>query len=201
MPRLVLALLCLLGTAFVISACGGSSGAPTRTDPADRALAFSRCMRSHGIKDFPDPQVGAGGAVKLQFKAGPGSPDPQKMGKAQEACRHLIAAGEKKLSPQERVEREEQVNKFARCMREHGVNVHASTAGGGAQIQIRPGGGGGGPNPESPSFQAAQKAFQGLLPFKGGPPGSGKGGAGSGPETSHSKASGSGASFGLSAGG
>ena len=195
MPRLVAAL-CLIAAALLISACGGSSKDPTRTDPADRAVAFSRCMRSHGVKDFPDPQVAAGGAVKLQFKSGAGSPDVTKMKSAQEACRHLIAAGEKKLTPQERVEREEQVTKFARCMREHGVNVHAGTEGGGVKIQVHPGGGG--PNPESPSFQAAQKACQGLLPFKGKPPG---GGPGSGPETSKSKGSGSGESFGLSVGG
>jgi hypothetical protein len=196
MPRLAVALLSLVGVALLLSACGGSSGDPTHTDPADRALAFARCMRAHGIKDFPDPQVSSGGAVKLQFKAGAGSSDPQKMGQAQQACRHLIAAGEKKLTPKERVEREEQLTKFARCMREHGVNVHASAEGGGVQIQIHPGGGG--PNPESPSFQAAQKACQGLLPFKGGkPPG---GGPGSGPETSKSKGAGSSAGFGLSVG-
>ena len=198
MPRLLPTVLCLLGAALLISACGGSSNTPTRTDPADRALAFSRCMRTHGVKDFPDPQVSSGGAVKLQFKSGAGSPDPQTMEKAQQACRHLIAAGAKKLTPQERVEREEQVTKFARCMREHGVNLHADTSGGGIQIQVHPGSGG--PNPESPSFQAAQKACQGLLPFKGRPPG-GPSPGGKGPETSNSKGSGGGASFGLSVGG
>jgi hypothetical protein len=195
MPRFVLALLCLLGAALLFSACGGSSNDPTHTDSADRALAFSRCMRANGIKDFPDPQVTPSGAIKMQFKARAGSADIAAMEKAQHACRHLIAAGERKLTPQERVEHEEQVNKFARCMREHGVTVHTSTEGGGVQIQIHPGGGG--PNPESPSFQAAQKACQGLLPFKGKPPG---GGPGSGPETSN-KSSGGGTSFGLSVGG
>lgn len=196
MPRLVAAVLCLLAAALLISACGGSSNDPTRTDPADRALAFSRCMRSHGIKDFPDPQVGSGGAVKLQFKTGAGSPDVQKMEKAQHACRHLIAAGREKLTPQERVQREEQVTKFARCMREHGVNIHAGTEGGAVRIQIHPGSAG--PNPESPSFQAAQKACQGTLPFKGGPPPGGKGAPGSGSETSKGQG---GAGFDLSVGG
>ena len=71
-------------------------------------------------------------------------------------------------------------------MREHGVDIHASTSGGGVQIRIHSGAGG--PNPESPSFQAAQKACQRLLPFKGGP-----GGPGGGPQTS--KGSGGGAGF------
>jgi hypothetical protein len=57
-------------------------------------------------------------------------------------------------------------------MREHGINVHAETSGGLFRIGVHAGPGSGGPNPESPAFQAAQKACQGLLPFKGGhPPG------------------------------
>jgi hypothetical protein len=34
-------------------------GAPPATIPADRAaaLAFARCMRTHGLRDFPDPAL------------------------------------------------------------------------------------------------------------------------------------------------
>jgi hypothetical protein len=75
--------------------------------------------------------------------------------------------------------------KFAKCMREHGINIHASASGGKVSVGIQGAPGAGGPNPESPAFQAAQKACQGLLPFKGGGPGPatskvGPGGTGSG---------------------
>jgi hypothetical protein len=85
--------------------------------------------------------------------------------------------------------------KFAKCMREHGVTVHASTSGGGIEIQIHKDPGSGGPNPESPAFQSAQKACSGLLPEKPG----GKGAAG--PEapgaSSKDQTSGSGATLGI----
>jgi hypothetical protein len=121
--------------------------------------------------------------------------NPSAMDAAQNACkRYQPSARKENLSPQEKVAREEAVQKFAKCMREHGINVHASTAGGGVQIGIQGGPGAGGPNPESPAFQAAQKACQGLLPFKGGGPGGAPGG---GPSTSSAKGGqgGSGASL------
>jgi hypothetical protein len=140
-------------------------------------------MREHGVKGFPDPEV-SGGRVSLKFSAKPGSPgaaSQQTLDAAQRACRHFQAETQPNLTPQERVAREEAVRKFARCMREHGVEVHASTAGAGVQVHIQAPGGQRGPNPESPAFQSAQKACQGMLPFKGaGPPstGSTKGPAG-----------------------
>jgi hypothetical protein len=181
-----------LVAALALSACGGSSGNGAKASAADNALKFSRCMREHGIKDFPDPRV-SGAGVKLTFKAGgPGGPSPQTMERAQTACRRFQAAGEQKLSPREKVAREEQVRKFAACMRQHGVEVHASTAGGGVQMKIEKGGPAG-PNPESPAFQAAQRACQGLLPFKGGPGGGPRGG----PSTGTARGGGSGASLSL----
>src|SRR5260370_34299274 len=46
-------------TAVLVTACGGGSspgasatGGSTR---AQAALAYARCMRSHGVPDFPDP--------------------------------------------------------------------------------------------------------------------------------------------------
>src|SRR6202035_821886 len=119
--------------------------------------------------------------------------NPNAMQAAQNACkRYQPSAGKVKLTPQEKVEREEQVMRFARCMREHGINVHASTAGGGVQIGIE--GHGRGPNPESPAFQAAQTACQKLLPQKG--PGPGGAAPDGGPATSSAKGGqGSGASL------
>lgn len=52
------------------------------------ALAFSRCMREHGVKDFPDPQF-SGGKASLQIRGKPGSgldPNSPTFKRAQEAC-------------------------------------------------------------------------------------------------------------------
>ena len=95
-------------------------------------------------------------------------------------------------SPAEQAAHREAALKFARCMRSHGVNVPDPIfkgEGGGIQIQ----GGPGGLNPNSPTFQAAQNACQGLL-GKDLP----KGG---GPTTSSSHGGGSGATFSLGVGG
>jgi hypothetical protein len=169
----------LLAVTVALAACGSGSGNSKSASVADAAFKFSRCMREHGIKSFPDPQV-SGAAVKLTFKvrAGEaGAPTPQRMDAAQNACKHFQASSAPKLTPQEKVAREEQVLKFASCMRSHGVDIHASTSGGGTQIRIG-GGPGNGPNPESPTFIAAQKACQRLMPMKGGGAGATSGNAG-----------------------
>jgi hypothetical protein len=185
--RSVLVASCALLAALLLAACGGSSPTTGASNPADRALAFARCMREHGVKGFPNPEV-SGRAVRFQFSARgkAGGATPQTMEAAQKACRRFAPGEGRKLSPQEKVQREEQVRKFARCMREHGVKLQAGTSSNGGGFQIRIGGPrGGGPNPESPAFQAAQKACSGLLPFRKGPGGpkvgGTRGGPGSGP--------------------
>lgn len=175
---------------LLLGACGGSSPARTGApSAADNAMKFSRCMREHGVKEFPNPEV-SGDRVTLKFTTKAGSPgaSPQTMEAAQNACKHFQAASQPNLSPEEKVAHEEAVLKFARCMREHGVTVHPSTSGGGMLIHVQRGSGGG-PNPESPAFQSAQKACQGLFPpVKGG----------GGPTTGTQKGGGGGAGLSLS---
>jgi len=53
------------------------------------ALAFSQCMRSHGVKDFPDPDFSSGG-VNIKIGGRPGSnldPNNPTFKAAQTACR------------------------------------------------------------------------------------------------------------------
>jgi hypothetical protein len=184
---LLLATLGFLAAGLILAACGGSS---PPSDPAasaaDSALKFSKCMRENGVKNFPNPEI-TGGGVSLTFK-GEGV-NPATMDAAQKACQHFQEEGEQgpELTPQEKVEKEEEVQKFAKCMREHGIEVQASVSGGGVKVGIHGGPGAGGPNPNSPAFQAAQEACQDLLP---GPKGGGqlstagapaKGGAGGKP--------------------
>ena len=52
-------------------------------------LAFSACMRSHGLPDFPDPTFPTGGGAQLKLRASSGSDlDPQspRFQAAQTAC-------------------------------------------------------------------------------------------------------------------
>jgi hypothetical protein len=173
-----LALTVLTLPMLALAACGGSSS-PAASSAASEQQAevkfadFAKCMREHGIE--AETATGPGGEGHgLRIK---GSSGPAKMQAAQQACKKYQPAPQKlNLSPQEKVERAEAVEKFAKCMREHGIEVHASSSEGRVSIQIHAPGGGGagaGPNPESPAFQKAQSSCQKLLPFKGKGPGGG----------------------------
>ena len=161
-----------LGLAVVLAACGGSpggdrvaslsgAGATTTTgasdapakDPQQRALDFARCMRAHGV-DMPDPEVDDQGRIKLRIGAGGAGkrPDPKKLEAAQKACGSLIGGGDgdRQIDPAER----DAMVAFARCMREHGIDMPDPTGDG---LVVRRDGAGG-PDPESAEFQAAEKA-------------------------------------------
>jgi hypothetical protein len=158
----------LVAAGLLLAACGGSSSSSgSDASASDGALKFSRCMREHGVKNFPDPKTTGNGATQLGFK--PEGVDSKTMEAAEETCRHFQeegGPGGEEVSPEQQVEREETVQKFAKCMREHGIEMEASATGGGAQIQVNPGGGG----PESPAFKEAQEACEGSLPApEGGP--------------------------------
>ncbi len=176
LPRMLAAATALIVAATALAACGGakspsaaaSEQAKERSAEA-RFAEFAKCLREHGVNASATTAPGGQG-VGIKVQGTSGASGPQQMEVAQRACKQFQPP-ERKLhvSPQEQVAHEEEVRKFATCMREHGIDVHASAAGGGIQIAIHAKPGGGGPNPESPAFQAGQKACQGLLPFKGAP--------------------------------
>jgi hypothetical protein len=68
-----------------------NGGHPTAAQTAKakaQALAMSRCMRSHGVPNFPDPQFksGPGGGIGVQL-SGPGvNPSSPAFQAAQKAC-------------------------------------------------------------------------------------------------------------------
>lgn len=165
--------------ALALAACGGTNPPSNSTSAhVEDAFKFSKCMRENGIKDFPDPKVSPNGGTELSFK-GEGVA-PKTMEAAQQACQHFQEEGQAgpELSPREKVEREEEVNRFAKCMREHGVEAVAKvSAGGGVAVGIKGGPGAGGPK-ANPAAEAAQKACQGLLPGSGGHSAAAAGGGG-----------------------
>lgn len=68
----------------------GGQPTPAQIAKAQKAaLAYSACMRTNGIKDFPDPTF-SGGAIQLRIGGRPGSdldPSSPLFQKAQAACR------------------------------------------------------------------------------------------------------------------
>jgi hypothetical protein len=144
----------------VASLGGGSTqgdagdGATTGSneDREDAELAFARCMREHGV-DFPDPVNG-----RLEFKSKPG--DEAKVQAAQEACGDLLEDTAPQLSEEQEAAMQDAALAFARCMREHGVDVPDPQfpAGGGILMQVPEGA-----SPDDPKVQDAQEACQPIL--------------------------------------
>ena len=174
----VLAALALV--ALLIAACGSGSKGPSvarvgSSTPAASgsssagtgrsAVAYARCMRSHGVPNFPDPDS------QGRFNAKPNLGSPQ-MQAAQKACQGLLPRGGNQtteggnLTPQQQA----QMLKYARCMRAHGItNFPDPTSKG---LGLSPGNG---IDPNSPQFQAADKACHSLLPNTGNGPQTQKG--------------------------
>jgi hypothetical protein len=75
---------------------GGTPSPQQQAKAAEGALAFARCMRSHGVPNFPSPQI-SGGRISLKIGgpasgSDPGSPQFQK---AQKACNGRLGPGGK----------------------------------------------------------------------------------------------------------
>jgi hypothetical protein len=127
------AILATAGLALPAAAFGGSppatvvGGAPSPRGAAlsrsandtQTALAYSRCMRSHGVPTFPDPA--SSGAIP-KVSAEQLGVSSSRLLSAQRACRYLLPNGGGGPSQTEVEQWMNGMLKFARCMRSHGVS-------------------------------------------------------------------------------
>jgi|HubBroStandDraft_3_1064219.scaffolds.fasta_scaffold07332_3 hypothetical protein len=168
-----------LGSSTSSNADPGSSSSPESESSASaqqKTIAFSHCMRTHGVPEFPEPSEGR---LLLHSSDHNGhvtgvNPQSAQFQTASKACAKLAPKGGKPPSPAEQAKLQEQALKFSQCMRTHGVPSFPDPQfSGGGGIGIRIGGKKGGPSridPSSPQFQTAQKACQSIMPGpKGGP--------------------------------
>jgi hypothetical protein len=170
------ALAAAAGLSLLATACGGSAGTgvvqigSTQTTTtgsnssasrSDRQamVAFSACMRKHGVPTFPDPKAVSGG-YSLSFGSENGiDPNSPQFKNAQQACKKLLPNGGTQDSQEQAKQLQTALN-YAACIRSHGVpnfpdpKLHA---GGGIDMEA----------PNSPQFKTAQKACQHLLPGGG----------------------------------
>jgi hypothetical protein len=106
---------------LLLSACGAAAGTGASSTPkASDAFAFSRCMRAHGVTNFPDPSTTSGGGIRL--KVGPGTgvdPSSPTFRAAQQACAHFLPGLATAGHPT--AQQQAQALAFADCMRRHGV--------------------------------------------------------------------------------
>jgi hypothetical protein len=101
---------------------GGSAGKPPQNIVA-AAYKFSRCMRDHGVSNFPDPQIkssNGGQQIAVRVVGSAGSPAFKS---ATKACQGIMPAAT--TSPvqiaQQQHAREQDLVSFAQCLRSHGV--------------------------------------------------------------------------------
>ena len=171
------------GLVLLTAACGGSpssSGSPSSTGTggspnaggsasSPSALAFSRCMRAHGVPNFPDPPPSFNGKF-------PGS-SPQQLGVSESriraatgACQNLLPAvqGQAPLTAQD----QQDYLRAATCMRSHGITNFPDPvfSGGGVSFTIPSSS----IDTRSPQFTQARQTCQRLIPA--GLPYSGSGG-------------------------
>ena len=132
---------------------GASGGDSTRSLAGSQSLQadtlkFSRCMRSHGVPNFPDPKNGGGLSL-----AGTGvNRNSPAFKSASQACQSLMPGGVGPSGQKSDLSRAQGLA-LAKCMRTHGVpNFPDPTASG----AIPPGS----VNPNTPAVNAALQACQ-----------------------------------------
>jgi len=182
----------VVAAGLVLAACGGSGSTTTASTASaektreQKFIEFAKCLREHGV-NIPTPT--GGGPPRIRELRG----NRQAFELARTACKKYVPKlGDINLSPAERIARQEQVRKFAKCMREHGVPLEVEASSGGPGLGIRVHLGSGAPNRETPAFESARKACSGILPKRpgvgrdfsgpggGAPPGGGPAGGASG---------------------
>jgi hypothetical protein len=122
-------------------------------DQKKAALEYARCMREHGV-DFPDPVNG-----RLEFRNERG--DDEKVQEAQQACQEILRDAAPAINEEQEAEMREAALAFAKCMREHGIDMPDPTfpEGGGTLMRMPKGSA----DKDDPDFQEAQKACQSIL--------------------------------------
>lgn len=146
------------GVALLTVACGSSPSSGGSSPAADGGsssaspglVAFARCMRAHGVTDYPDS--GAPASVAPGSDLNPGNPAYQS---ARQACEYLHPVIH--VNPSQAAQNLAAALSFAKCMRQHGITNYPdpgphSGPGGGEGINLS------GIDINSPQFKAAQQA-------------------------------------------
>jgi hypothetical protein len=102
---------------LALTACGSSSN-PKASSGRISPLAFSQCMRAHGLKNFPDPKAGGGG---IQLNLGSGiDPFSPAFKSAQASCKRLLPGGGPGAGHPS-AQAKAQMLQISQCMRAHGI--------------------------------------------------------------------------------
>ena len=154
---------------LLVAGCGGkgsprvasvASSTPVTTTRQTGPVAFARCMRSHGVSAFPDPNSSGAfdGNTLKQLKV-----SVSRIRAAQGGCSHLLPNGLVPTAPGYTITRTDQLDylKGAACMRTHGFAGFPDPTfqNHGVQLNIPSN-----INQGSPQFKSAAATCQKLIP-------------------------------------
>jgi hypothetical protein len=170
------------GVASLSGASGGGSsgGATSTTLPKGSATQlydeWAQCLRDHGVTGLADPTVNSQGQLHLALPSGVSQDTFKAASNACESYQQAAAQAANGGKPLPKPDPTKLLN-YSKCMRAHGLADFPDPGPTGLRLQVTPNSD---LNPDSPSFQAAQKACQHFLPGlgKGGVLVTGSGGPG-----------------------
>lgn len=129
--------LVLTSVSLLLTACGSSPGShvaqlgstttsASQSDGVPAAggkyaawLAYSRCMRSHGVPNFPDPKQ-VGGGIQIAGSHGGVDPHSPAFTSAEQACRHLQPGGGQSTNADQQRMLARMLH-LSQCMRAHRI--------------------------------------------------------------------------------
>ncbi len=137
--RAALATTGILAVGAAVAACGGGPSTPSAvtgsttttavnsstggSTDATGLVAYSSCMRTHGVPNFPDP-TSSGGIPKAGVISAEGAVSSAQVNAAQNACKSLLPAGSSLSgTPIQTIPTQDQQDylKVASCLRSHGI--------------------------------------------------------------------------------
>ena len=143
---LCVAVLAACGGGGTSASGGGASGSGGGASEEEAALEFAECMRAHGV-EVEDPKQGKNLTI--------GDAEDPTTKKALGACNGKLGDAGQELSPEEGEEFKEGWLAFAKCVREHGVDMADPEFLGPGKVHLDQSATG------SPAFEAAREACQG----------------------------------------
>jgi hypothetical protein len=129
--RIAAAIIVTASLVLLVAACGGSpsssTGSPIGSGDSASAggttssqlLAFVRCVRSHGVADYPGPTSSGKLPITTPQQLGVSSSQVQT---AENACQHLLPNGDGGPTQAQVQQYRNSLLPYARCMRSHGVS-------------------------------------------------------------------------------
>lgn len=174
-PLRVLVPVPLLLAALCAASCSGGGDGPAvaqgtpaaksrqqggGADPFQRGLAYAKCMRAHGVTEFPDPERSNGG---IRMKVDKKIMQNPKFTSASQACRSL-QPGNGDNGGGGKVDATK-IGPWAQCIRDNGVPNFADPKNKGNALEIDFTGTG--VDPQSPAFEKALRACRSKSPGGG----------------------------------